>query len=357
MKKKSSEIWVGIFVVIGIVLLALLTMKVEKFQIGKERGYLVNILFDSAAGLDRSAEVRVAGVHVGNVEKVILEKGRAKVTFRVPPQIVLYKDSKAYLKSEGFLGEKYVEISPGTPGFPKVEPDGEIVQGEPPTDIEQMLSRMGAIREDIKEIAKPIGDLLKSVDPKKVERMVDNLNTFSNELTGMSKDAKETIQKAKEAFSRVEEIGDKVKKGEGTLGKLVTDETVYQDAKRTVETAREAAESAKQAVDTLKTLSEQIEKGEGTLGKLIKDETLYNDAIGLVQSTKETMQSAKEAVETVKGIAEKVEKGEGTLGKLVSDDQLMKEAEKTLKRVQKAAESIEEQTPITVLGTLIGIFF
>ena len=159
MKKKSSEIWVGIFVVVGILLLALLTMKVEKFQIGKERGYLVKVLFDSAAGLDRSADVRVAGVHVGNVEEVILERGKAKVTFRVPPHIVLYKDSKAYLKSEGFLGEKYVEISPGTPAFPKVEPDGEIEQGEPPADIEQMLSKVGAIREDIKEIAKPISDI------------------------------------------------------------------------------------------------------------------------------------------------------------------------------------------------------
>jgi phospholipid/cholesterol/gamma-HCH transport system substrate-binding protein len=287
----------------------------------------------------------------------MLEKGKAKVTFRVPPHIILYQDSKAYLKSEGFLGEKYVEIAPGTPVFPKVEPDGEIEQGEPPTDIEQMLSKMGAIREDIKDIAKPIGDLLKSVDPKKVERMVDSLNTFSNQLTGMSKDAKETIQKAKDAFSKVEEIGDKVNKGEGTLGKLITDDTVYEEAKKTVETAREAAESAKEAVETLKNLSEQIEKGEGTLGKLIKDETLYNDARELVQSTKETMQSAKDAVDTVKGITEKVEKGEGTLGKLVSDDQLMKEAEKTMKKIQKAAESIEEQTPITVLGTLIGIFF
>ncbi|MGQ9646011.1 MAG: MlaD family protein [Thermodesulfobacteriota bacterium] len=411
MKKKTSEIWVGIFVVVGIALLALLTMKVEKFQIGKERGYRVNVFFDSAAGLDRSAEVRVAGVNVGNVEKVALEKGKAKVTFRVPPQIVLYKDSKAYLKSEGFLGEKYVEISPGTPTLPRVEPDGEIEQGEPPTDIEQMLNRMGAIREDIKEIAKPISDILKSVDPKKVEGLVNNLNQFSSELTGMSKGAKETIEKAKDVFSRVEEIGEKVKRGEGTLGKLITDETVYQEAKKTVETAREAAASAKEAVDTLKNLSEKIEKGEGTLGKLVNDDSLYRDAkdaidsvkgiaekVGkgegtlgklihdesLYQGAKDTIQSmkgiadkvekgegtlgkliydeslyqtAKETIQSMKGIAEKVEKGEGTLGKLVSDDQLMKEAEKTMKKIQKASESIEEQTPITVLGTIIGIFF
>jgi phospholipid/cholesterol/gamma-HCH transport system substrate-binding protein len=93
----------------------------------------------------------------------------------------------------------------------------------------------------------------------------------------------------------------------------------------------------------LKNVSDSIERGEGTLGKLVKDESLYNEA-------KETLQS-------VKGITEKVEKGEGTLGKLLSDDKLIKEAEKTMKKVQRAAEGIEEQTPITVLGTIIGIFF
>jgi ABC-type transporter Mla subunit MlaD len=72
MKRKSSEVWVGIFVVVGIFLLILLTMKVEKFRIGKEAGYPINIYFDSAAGLDKSASVRVYGVHVCHFEKVTL---------------------------------------------------------------------------------------------------------------------------------------------------------------------------------------------------------------------------------------------------------------------------------------------
>jgi phospholipid/cholesterol/gamma-HCH transport system substrate-binding protein len=293
--------WVGLFVVIGIILLILMTLKIEKFGIGKKEGSRVYIYFDSAAGLARNAPIRVAGVNVGNVERIALEGGKAKVTFHLPPDIVLYKNAKAYLKSEGFLGEKFVEISPGTADHAKLEPEGAVAQGAPPSDIEQFLSQVGSIREDLKEITKPLGDLLKSVDPKKVEGMVDNFNKFSGQLTGLGKDAKETIQTAKEAFSRMEEIG------------------------------------------ALKNVSEKIEKGEGTLGKLIKDESLYEDA-------KKTLQS-------VKGIAEKVEKGEGTLGKLVNDDHLMKEAEKTMKKIQKAAESIEEQTPITVLGTIIGIFF
>ncbi len=343
MKKKGSEIWVGIFVVIGILLLALLTMKVEKFSIGKERGYLVNILFDSAAGLDKSAPVRVAGVHVGYVEKVTLEEGKARVTFRLPPDIAIYKDSKAYLKSEGFLGEKYVEITQGTRGTPKVEPNGVIEQGAPPVDVEQVLSKVSGLGDDIKEVVGPVKDLVKSMDPKKVEGMIANLDKFSGQLEGLAKDSKETIQKAKDAFASMEDIGDKVKRGEGTLGKLISDDSVYQDVKKTVETAKEASESAQKAVESLKNISEAVERGEGTLGKLIKDESLF--------------QEAKETLQSVRGITEKVEKGEGALGKLIADDNLIKEAEKTMKKMQKAADSIEEQTPITVLGTLIGIFF
>jgi phospholipid/cholesterol/gamma-HCH transport system substrate-binding protein len=343
MKQKGSEIWVGIFVVIGILLLALLTMKVEKFSIGKERGYLVNILFDSAAGLDKSAPVRVAGVRVGYVEKVTLEEGKARVTFRLPPDIVIYKDSKAYLKSEGFLGEKYVEITQGTRGTPKVEPNGVIDQGAPPVDVEQVLSKVSGLGDDIKEVVGPVKDLVKSMDPKKVEGMIANLDKFSGQLEGLAKDSKETIQKAKDAFASMEDIGDKVNRGEGTLGKLISDDSVYEDVKKTVETAKAASESAQKAVESLKNISEAVERGEGTLGKLIKDESLF--------------QEAKETLQSVRGITEKVEKGEGALGKLIGDDNLIKEAEKTMKKMQKAADSIEEQTPITVLGTLIGIFF
>ncbi len=343
MKRRSSEIWVGIFVVIGIALLVLMTLKVEKFRIGREVGYLINTYFDSATGLENNSPVRVAGVRVGNVEKITLEQGKAKVTMRLPSEVVVHKDAKAYIKAEGFLGEKYVEISPGTTESPRLEPNGLVAQGQPPVDMDQVLSQVSTLREDIRDVTKPLGDVLKAVDPKKVEGMINNFNKFSGQLTGIADDSKETIQRAKDAFSRIEEIGDQVKKGEGTLGKLVTDDTIYQDAKKTVE--------------TLKIVSETIEQGEGTLGKLIKDESLYQDVKETVLSAKETMQSANDALQSVKGIADKVERGEGTLGKLVNDDTLMKETEKTLKKIQKTAEGVQEQTPITVLGTIIGIFF
>lgn len=349
--------WVGIFVVLGIVLLILMTLKIEKFQVGRKFGYPVNIYFDSAAGLAQNSQVRVAGVRVGEVEKVTLENGKARVTFRIPDHIILYRDAKAFLKSEGFLGEKYVEITPGTPGNPKMEPNGVIEQGASPADLEQFLSNVQTIGDDIKEIVKPLGNILKSVDPQKVESLVNNIDHFSGQLSGLAKDSKETIQKVKDAFARIEDIGEKVNKGEGTLGKLISDDTIYQDARKTIETAKEAVEKVRGTAEALKNASEKIERGEGTLGKIIQDESLYQEIEGTVKSAKETMESAKKAIQSVTQIAEKVEKGEGTLGKLISDDSLVKETEKTMKKVQKAAEGIQEQTPITVLGTIIGLFF
>ncbi len=377
MKSKGREMWVGIFVVVGIILLILMTLKIERFQVGKKIGYLVNLYFDSVAGLEKSSQVRVAGVRVGEVEKVELENGRAKVTFRLPPNVILYKDAKAYLKSEGFLGEKYLEVVPGTPSNPKVEPDGWIEQGAPPIDVEQFLSNMSGVRDDLKEAIKPLGDILKTVDSEKVKGMIDHLEKFSGELSGIANDTKKTFQKGTEALSHLEEIGEKVKRGEGTLGKLITDEAIYQEARKTVETAKEAVDTVKEAAVALKNVSEKIEQGEGTLGKLIQDESLYEEAKDTLQFVKEIAgkvergegtlgkfiqdeslyTEARETLQSMRGLAEKVEKGEGTLGKLIHDDSLIKETEKTMKKVQKAAEGIQEQTPITVLGTIIGLFF
>ena len=104
------------------------------------------------------------------------------------------------MKSEGFLGEKYVEISPGTPGYPKLEPNEVIEQGAPPADLEQFLSNMSGIRDDIKDVVKPLGDVLKVVDTKKVEGMIDNFNKFSDQLTGIADESKRTFQKGTEAF-------------------------------------------------------------------------------------------------------------------------------------------------------------
>jgi len=98
--------------------------------------------------------------------------------------------------------------------------------------------------------------------------------------------------------------------------------------------------SLKQTVANLESVSKRLERGEGTLGKLMTDEKLYKDL--------------KAISEDLRKITAQIESGQGTLGKLLKDDSLYTEAKKTLKSVNRAAKGVEEQVPITVLGVMAG---
>jgi phospholipid/cholesterol/gamma-HCH transport system substrate-binding protein len=318
----GTETKVGIFVLLGIIVLVFMTVTVGKFHLVKEAGYRVYGLFDSAAGVVRNSPVRIAGVHVGKVERISLERGQAKVALRIPPDVHLFEDARAYLRSEGLLGEKYIEIFPGSDEKPRLEEEGQIQQGAPPVSIEQVLSRLSGIGEDFEGVLEPLGQLLKGIDPEKVGNMVSNFETVSQDFPNLMADARETL-------SNIRDISAKVQRGEGTLGKLISDEEAYRDAGRMLAALRE--------------IVEKVQRGDGTLGKLINDDGAYRDA--------------RATLANLKHLSEKLDRGEGVLGKLITDDELGQEIEKTVRRVQQAAEGVQEQSPITALGILLGLIF
>ncbi|MFQ6080037.1 MAG: MlaD family protein, partial [Thermodesulfobacteriota bacterium] len=214
MKRMGTETKVGIFVLLGIIVLAFMTVTVGKFHLGKEAGYRVYVLFDSAAGVVRNSPVRIAGVPVGKVERISLERGQAKVALRIPPDVHLYEDAKAYLRSEGLLGERYIEIFPGSKEKPRLREEGLVQQGAPPVSIEQVLSRLSGIGDDFAGVLQPLGQLLKGIDPEKVGHLVSNFEALSRDFPNLMADARETL-------SNIRDISAKVQRGEGTLGKLM----------------------------------------------------------------------------------------------------------------------------------------
>ena len=109
----------------------------------------------------------------------------------------------------------------------------------------------------------------------------------------------------------------------------------------------EKQQSLKILIQKLSGMLGEIDDGKGTLGALLSDSVNFKQAV----------MDLKTASADLKEVARQLNGKEGTLGKLINDDSLIKETEKTMKKVQKAAEGIQEQTPITVLGTIIGLFF
>jgi len=177
---KSFELKVGIFIAIGI-----LVFFITVFSIGdinfSTKGYQINIIFDFAAGITESAPVRLAGVNVGQIDRIDIffdevdRKTKVKVLARINGEDVrVEKDAKAIINTLGLLGEKYLEIFPGE-DTENILKNNDILIGHSSIPTEMLKEKMSGI-----------------------------LDSTSVVMT-------------------------RLEKGEGTIGKLMTEDAVYND--------------------------------------------------------------------------------------------------------------------------------
>ncbi|HZN50946.1 MAG TPA: outer membrane lipid asymmetry maintenance protein MlaD [Methylomirabilota bacterium] len=140
MDRSRVNIAVGMFVILGIVALAYLSIQLGRVSFLGGRGYAVTVDFPSVGGLKAGSAVEIAGVEIGRVESIGLADYQARVTLRVHSGIKLQEDVIASIKTKGLIGEKYIRISPG--GSEKIiQPNGRIREVEAPVDFEELLSK------------------------------------------------------------------------------------------------------------------------------------------------------------------------------------------------------------------------
>lgn len=147
----SPEIKVGLFVLMGLALLAYMSIKVTKYGIRTKKGYQVSAIFDSVSGLVKDASVKMAGVEVGRVKDISLKDGQAKVDIIIDSSIRLKKDSQALIRTKGVLGDKFVEILPGTL-TEEIDPGGIIPNTRSPVELDQLLTDIGPILDGLDNV-------------------------------------------------------------------------------------------------------------------------------------------------------------------------------------------------------------
>ncbi len=140
MENTKLELIVGVFVVIGIACLSYLSIKLGKLEVIGGDFYEVQAQFDSASGIKAGATIEIAGVEVGRVKSIGLNKDRAMVKLAVGNGIQLYTDTIASVKTRGIIGEKYLALSPGGGGDP-LKPGDTIRDTESGVDLEELVSQ------------------------------------------------------------------------------------------------------------------------------------------------------------------------------------------------------------------------
>jgi phospholipid/cholesterol/gamma-HCH transport system substrate-binding protein len=138
-ERKGLEFSVGLFLIVGVFCLGYLSFSLGHLGFGKNR-YEVKALFPTVSGLKTQAQVTMAGVPIGEVEKVKLKDGRAEIIMGINANVKLEDDSIASIKTMGIIGEKFVEITPGA-SDQYIEDGGTIRETQPPIDIEGLISK------------------------------------------------------------------------------------------------------------------------------------------------------------------------------------------------------------------------
>ncbi len=234
-KKITSNFVLGFFVLIGFGLFLFLI-----FTMGGGQGIFSSHFhllgrFAHVKGLHTGSEVSLSGLRVGTVKKIEISSDGSKeliVDFTVNSDVLdkVRKDSIAKIVTQGVLGDKYVELTIGTPTEPLLK-NGEFIQTQ---EVEDLFTKSGGLVEDIARQFNKGGDL---------DSVIKNLNKVSANLASITDEAKtgkgllnEALRgdsglKLNRSLGHLESILGKVDRGEGTLGGLINDPTVYEDIK------------------------------------------------------------------------------------------------------------------------------
>lgn len=211
--RSNFELKVGVFIFTGIVILSVIIFSIGNFYSIK-RGYTLGILFSFANGISVGAPVRYAGVEVGEVQDIVVyfdekeNRPMVKIFIWVSQNTWINEDARATINTLGLLGEKYLEIAPGTREARLLE-GRDILRGYDPVSTEELTRET---RITLAKIDKMIGSINKLVGDEEIR--VSIKNTILN-IESLSLDVREFMSLAKG--------------GDGTIGRLLTDDKIYND--------------------------------------------------------------------------------------------------------------------------------
>jgi len=277
----STELKVGLTIVISLVVfLGLL------FSVGDlgwfENNYELTVIFDSAAGLVPDAKVLYAGVRGGSVESVEwfqpdgADELMVKVVLSLDEQVVVREDSIVAIRIKGFMADKYIDITTGTPSSPAIAP-GAIIYGERSVGIEELFESAGNITAKIGDALAEFSELLDEETVSQLKRAFGHIESMLAEMDAITRMSSAEILST---IRNLRDITDDVARITQDVSHITAnvDGTLYRSLPH-LESAIERFDlmSARAviAVDHINDIVATIASGEGTLGKLVYDDSVY----------------------------------------------------------------------------------
>ncbi len=295
-KVKWGEIKVGVIITIAIFVLLWASFSGGGTSIfDKKIRYVA--YFDNVSGLVKGAPVWIAGVEVGNVQSITFvnldSAGQIEIKLRVKEAVanMITIDARIRLGTIGLLGDKYMEIIPGTLGKPRIAEDG-------------------AIRTDA-----------------------------AGDMAAIMSEGEELVTTSRKVMSNLGNITEQIKNGDGTVGQLVTDKQLYTELTSLIASMTVLIDDLQKnqaritlAIENISSdlegISAKANSSGGTIGKMLGDPGMYDN-----------LHSSAGRIDS---ILSKINRGQGTAGAIVNDDELYQEIKNLIVRIENLVTDIEK---------------
>lgn len=314
MKRGTPMTWeqlrVGLLVLGGLAIGALALVLVGRTGNVFGQRYELVTLVRSAAGLVPGAAVQLAGQTVGQVDRVDLipadarpESGEAVALWlnvNVDVRDQIREDSRAQVRTQGLLGDRLIDISPGGPGARILEP-GDTLASATPVDYDALIADGAAAVGDLVEVTGNLSQLTRGVleGEGTLGRLMTDDELYTR-LTGLA--------------ASMDTLLDAAAQPDGPVMRMLSDDSLYLSLKRTVA-----------ALDSTST---RLARGEGTVGRMLADDSLYASLLSTIERTD--------------SLLARVEAGEGSVGRMMEDPGLYEQLLKTVVDLGTLLEEVRE---------------
>ena len=325
-KLTFSQLRVGIFVMAGLAVLAFLILNSTGDFNPFEKKMRLKARFAAADGLKEGSEVQIAGVRIGKVESVSLlppdtpEDSKIEAVMAVDSELNdrpitdrIRSDSTAQLIAVSVLAnDKIINITPGTQkGSPVAE--GHVLESTEAISINQLTKTGNDLLQQINKIAVPANEIL-----NKANQGEGTLGSLVNDES-LYRNLDATVAETKLTITKLQTTLDKVNRGDGTAGRLLNDAELYNNLNKTVA--------------QLEGISNDIRAGRGTAGKFVTDDALYNETRAAIIDLRTSAAKINAIADDFKLISTDLAEGKGSAGKFLKDEKLYEDARVTIDRI------------------------
>jgi phospholipid/cholesterol/gamma-HCH transport system substrate-binding protein len=297
------NIRLGIFVIVGMVMLIVGLYFVGDNKNKFSRTFVVRTTFNDVGGLQTGNNVRYSGINVGTIDKIEIKNDTTiEVEMLIVKKLknIIRQNSVATIGTDGLMGSKLVNIAPGTPDS-RIVAEGDYLPSQESVNTEEMLRTLELTNKNIATVSGNLKAVTESITQTQgtlytllldtslaggLTHTLNNIQNFSRDLATISDDLGTMMTG--------------VRDGKGTLGMLVNDTVTSTEIKQTIAQLKQSGQQISELSANINRVTEKMEKGGGTFSTLLNDSAAANNMKESFSNLKTSSEKLNENLEALK---------------------------------------------------------